>query len=192
MREIAQGGFSTVYEAIWLDGLIDKWDYENQRWERETEELDEQVRDVIDNKIKNPLKSDEKYGYYVVLKCLDNSSNMDDHFLNEWEIHLQCQHKVTSNGSILVPLIGITKDPDTSNYMVVMVKLPFEEDEENRIPIPDNEEVKCHPESYYTSRKIDYSDELNQQFEFELSNKIIITEDNHDYEIKMSESLVRP
>ncbi|CAB5189122.1 unnamed protein product [Rhizophagus irregularis] len=97
---------------------------------------------------------------------------MDDHFLNEWEIHLQCQHKVTSNGSILVPLI--------------------EEDEENRIPIPDNEEVKCHPESYYTSRKIDYSDELNQQFEFELSNKIVITEDNHDYEIKMSESLVRP
>ncbi|UZO24607.1 uncharacterized protein OCT59_016903 [Rhizophagus irregularis] len=257
----SQGGFSTVYEAIWLDGLIDKWDYENQKWERETEELDEQVRDVIDNKIKNPLKSDEKYGYYVVLKCLDNSSNMDDHFLNEWEIHLQCQHKVTSNGSILVPLIGITKDPDTSNYMVVMVKLPFgslrnnlllkkynpndkyhnlflistqleaihelnlvhgdfhsgnllchdhelvtisdlglcrpidqpnikdEEDEENRIPIPDNEEVKCHPESYYTSRKIDYSDELNQQFEFELSNKIVITEDNHDYEIKMSESL---
>ncbi|EXX52509.1 Kic1p [Rhizophagus irregularis DAOM 197198w] len=125
IKFLAQGGFSTVYEAIWLDGLIDKWDYENQKWERETEELDEQVRDVIDNKIKNPLKSDEKYGYYVVLKCLDNSSNMDDHFLNEWEIHLQCQHKVTSNGSILVPLIGITKDPDTSNYMVVMVKLPF-------------------------------------------------------------------
>ncbi|CAB4404250.1 unnamed protein product [Rhizophagus irregularis] len=104
---------------------------------------------------------------------------MDDHFLNEWEIHLQCQHQVTSNGSILVPLI----------------EYKIEEDEENRIPIPDNEEVKCHPESYYTSRKIDYSDELNQsftQFEFELSNKIVITEDNHDHEIKMSDSLVRP
>ena len=43
----------------------------------------------------------------------------------QWKLHLQCQHKVTSNGSSLVPLIGVTQDPDTLNYMIVMFKIPF-------------------------------------------------------------------
>lgn len=81
IKFLAKGGFSTVYEAIWLDGLIDRWDYKKCEWIRETEELDEKDRDATD--VKNPLKSYEKYGYYVALKSLDNSSNMDDHFLNE-------------------------------------------------------------------------------------------------------------
>jgi hypothetical protein len=53
-----KGGFSTVYEAIWLDGDINKWDYEKQQWSR------------FDN-------------CGVVLKSLDNSSNLNDEFLNE-------------------------------------------------------------------------------------------------------------
>ena len=32
----------------------------------------------------------------------------------QWKLHLQCQHKALSNGSILVPLIGITQNPDTA------------------------------------------------------------------------------
>ena len=35
-------------------------------------------------------------------------------------MYLQCQHKAWSNGSMLAPLLGITQDPDTSNYMIVM------------------------------------------------------------------------
>src|SRR6266498_794287 len=31
---IAKGGFSKVYRAIWIDGLIDKWDNKNQNWIR--------------------------------------------------------------------------------------------------------------------------------------------------------------
>ena len=33
IKLLAQGGFSTVYRAIWLDGLIVKWDYEKQDWD---------------------------------------------------------------------------------------------------------------------------------------------------------------
>src|SRR3984957_5718555 len=43
----------------------------------------------------------------------------------QWKLHLQCHHKVRSNGSALVPLAGITQDPDTLNYMIVMFKMPF-------------------------------------------------------------------
>jgi serine/threonine protein kinase len=40
----------------------------------------------------------------------------------QWKIHLQCQYKARSNGAILTPLFGITQDPETLNYMVVMHK----------------------------------------------------------------------
>src|SRR6266487_3778500 len=81
---LAQGGFSTVYEAIWLDNSVIKWDYEKQDWERHVEDLCEQdYKDAINPKIKNPLKSNEKYGTSVVLKSLNNSSNIDENFLNE-------------------------------------------------------------------------------------------------------------
>src|ERR1051325_6124270 len=34
IQYLAQGGFSTVYKAIWLDGLIENWDKKKQQWER--------------------------------------------------------------------------------------------------------------------------------------------------------------
>src|SRR4051794_27612271 len=34
---LARGGFSTVYVAIWLDGPINEWDYDNQQWKRRIE-----------------------------------------------------------------------------------------------------------------------------------------------------------
>ena len=81
---LAQGGFSTVYKALWLDCWIHKWDYEKQDWERCVKEVNEQDRKDVNNpKIKNPLKSDEKYGYPVVLKSLNDSSNINEGFLSE-------------------------------------------------------------------------------------------------------------
>src|SRR6266496_3031385 len=54
---LAQGGFSTIYKALFLDGWIDNWDYEKQDWERSVYEIDEQdYKDAINPKIKNPLK----------------------------------------------------------------------------------------------------------------------------------------
>ena len=81
---LAQGGFSTIYKALWLDRPIYKWDYEKQDWEHFKNELDEQdYKDAINPKIKNPLQSNEKYGYKVVLKSLNESSNINENFLNE-------------------------------------------------------------------------------------------------------------
>ncbi|GBC01288.1 hypothetical protein RclHR1_04130004 [Rhizophagus clarus] len=104
IKFLARGGFSTVYDAVWLDGIIDKWDYEKQGWKRHTKNLDEQdYQDAISTKIKNPLKSDEEYGYRVVLKSLNDSSNVDDEFLNELEaIHkLNLIHGDFHNGNLL-------------------------------------------------------------------------------------------
>ncbi|POG64961.1 kinase-like domain-containing protein [Rhizophagus irregularis DAOM 181602=DAOM 197198] len=60
-------------------------------------------------------------GYWVILKSLSDSSKIDEDFLNEWKLHLQCQHNAWSNFTSLIPLFGITQNPVTKNYMVVMM-----------------------------------------------------------------------
>ena len=56
-----EGGFSKIYRAIWLDGPIDSWNFIEQKWNRWT----------------------FQNGYEVILKNLNNSSNLNDKFLNE-------------------------------------------------------------------------------------------------------------
>ncbi|EXX56153.1 kinase-like domain-containing protein [Rhizophagus irregularis DAOM 181602=DAOM 197198] len=34
---LVKGGFGTIYEAIWKDGWIDRWDFENNKWIRNPE-----------------------------------------------------------------------------------------------------------------------------------------------------------
>ena len=40
-------------------------------------------KEEIDLKIKNPLKSVEKHNEYVILKSLNDSSNINENFLNK-------------------------------------------------------------------------------------------------------------
>jgi len=55
---LAKGGFSTIYKAYWSDGRIKYWGESKQNWVR--------------------------YGLSkVVLKSLNNSSNINEDFLNE-------------------------------------------------------------------------------------------------------------
>ena len=56
IKYLAKGGFSTVYNAIWLDGYI--WDWDNG-------------------------KKQYRNDYSVVIKSLNNSSNINEEFLNE-------------------------------------------------------------------------------------------------------------
>src|SRR4051794_26387482 len=57
IEEIGRGGFATVYSAIWKDGRL-KYDYDHKQYTR---------------------KSNQK----VALKCLHNSQNFTNEFLNE-------------------------------------------------------------------------------------------------------------
>ncbi|CAB4444037.1 unnamed protein product [Rhizophagus irregularis] len=126
IKYLAQGGFSTIYEAIWLDEWIEKWDYEKHG----TDQLCRMIMTmklILTANIINPLKNDEECGSaLLVLKSLNKSSNISEEFLNEWRLHLQCQCEALSNGSGLVPLFGITQDPNTKNHMVVMGKMPLD------------------------------------------------------------------
>src|SRR5436853_7935908 len=75
--------FSTIYKGIWLDGFILHWDYEKHNWKRSTYKIGEVHYDIANPKIKNPLEDSEKYGHPIVLKRLNDSSNINENFLNE-------------------------------------------------------------------------------------------------------------
>ena len=57
IKEIGKGDFATVYSAIWKDGPL-KYDYGNKEYTR-------------------------IFNYKVALKCLHNSQNITNEFLNE-------------------------------------------------------------------------------------------------------------
>ena len=57
IKEIGRGGFATVYSAIWKDGPLN-YDYYNQEYTRNS-------------------------NFKVALKCLHNSQNITNEFLNE-------------------------------------------------------------------------------------------------------------
>ena len=59
IEHLAEGGFGTVYKAIWKDGPISYWNSEINQWKRYT--------------TNNP----------VALKCLHNSQNITAEFLKE-------------------------------------------------------------------------------------------------------------
>ena len=55
---LAKGGFGTVHKAKWIDGRIEYWDIDQNKWNR--------------------------YGsMHIVLKCLNNSQNLTTDFLQE-------------------------------------------------------------------------------------------------------------
>lgn len=84
IQYLAQGGFSTIYKAILLDGFIKNWDNKKQQWERNFDKLkDEDHENAKQLNIKSPLNENENHGWHVVLKSLNNSSNINYGFLNE-------------------------------------------------------------------------------------------------------------
>ncbi|GET51343.1 kinase-like domain-containing protein [Rhizophagus irregularis DAOM 181602=DAOM 197198] len=89
---LAKGGFGTTFKAVWKDGPISNWDYDNNRWERNGEAK-------------------------VALKCLHNSQDITADFLKEIESNiLVCE----STRGWVVRCFGITKDPKTNNFIMVM------------------------------------------------------------------------
>ncbi|RIB25502.1 kinase-like domain-containing protein [Gigaspora rosea] len=92
---IAQGGFGSIYSALWVDGP--RWEYVpnaegflGSMWKR-------------------------KGACKVALKMLDNSKDIRPEFLHELRAHYKC----LSSGLVLT-CYGITQHPDTKDYMMVM------------------------------------------------------------------------
>ncbi|RHZ85058.1 hypothetical protein Glove_71g72 [Diversispora epigaea] len=94
VKQIGKGGFGTIHYARWNGGPIKEWDIENQQWKRY------QYED----------------GVKVALKKFDNFVNFND-VLNEMVIHFKtyCSEDDTSIG-----FYGITQDPETHSYMMVL------------------------------------------------------------------------
>ncbi|GES81823.1 kinase-like domain-containing protein [Rhizophagus clarus] len=96
IKYIAKGGFGKVYEAEWIDGpMYSTWNQTNQRWDR-----------------KNLYKN-------VALKSINNSKNITSEFINEIASH----HKITKaeeNSKQVIKFYGVTQDPKTKDYMMVL------------------------------------------------------------------------
>ncbi|RHZ56978.1 hypothetical protein Glove_395g19 [Diversispora epigaea] len=93
VKQIGRGGFGTIHYARWIDGVIDEWDIENQQWKR------------------------WKLGEEVALKTFHNLNlNNLDGVLNEMAIHLKIQQK-----SVPINFYGITQDPKTHKYSMVLL-----------------------------------------------------------------------
>ncbi|GBB83460.1 hypothetical protein RclHR1_01020001 [Rhizophagus clarus] len=90
IKEIGKGGFSTVYLAIWKDGLLYYERHEHGgEWKR---------------------KSNTK----VALKCLHYSFNFLDKFINEVKAYLN--QKLEN----ILKIYGISQDPDTKDYIMIL------------------------------------------------------------------------
>ncbi|EXX76760.1 Skt5p [Rhizophagus irregularis DAOM 197198w] len=87
-----KGGFSEIHKAIWSDGPIYSWNFDKQQWNRQAD-------------------------YEIILKILNNSSSLDNKFLDEWKYHYNCQKKSFSK---LTQIFGFTQDPVSLNYIIVM------------------------------------------------------------------------
>jgi hypothetical protein len=59
IRYIAKGELNKMYRANWIDGYINKWNDDNQNWER------------------------EKPNMFVILKILNNSTSITSEFINK-------------------------------------------------------------------------------------------------------------
>ncbi|GBC03676.1 hypothetical protein RclHR1_05250012 [Rhizophagus clarus] len=93
---LAKGGFGNIYKAIWKDGYIKEWDFENNKWKR--------------------VKLLDCNNYSVALKCLYNSRDITTEFLREVGLHTA----LCSGTSRIYLCHGITKDPGSNDFMMVM------------------------------------------------------------------------
>ncbi|PKY29630.1 HCP-like protein [Rhizophagus irregularis] len=90
-----KGGFSEIHKAVWSDGPIFSWSFDKQQW----------------------IRYYFQTGYEVILKTLNNSSSLNNKFLDEWKYHYNCQKKSFSK---FIQFFGFTQDPNNLNYIIVL------------------------------------------------------------------------
>ncbi|UZO17102.1 uncharacterized protein OCT59_008463 [Rhizophagus irregularis] len=88
VKEIGKGGFSTVYSAKWKNGPLE-YDADKKIYKRDPNRV-------------------------VALKCLHNSQNITNEFLNEVK-----EYSIVK-GSNILNIYGISQNPDTKDYIMVL------------------------------------------------------------------------
>ena len=98
---LAEGGFGKVYKAKWIDEKIKSWNIKNNKWNRMFFDKDNgwEGEDICD----------------VVLKSLNSSQVIKKDFLQEITYY-----KLFDDDSWVVNCYGISQDPVTKNYLMVM------------------------------------------------------------------------
>ncbi|GBC02546.1 hypothetical protein RclHR1_04680007 [Rhizophagus clarus] len=91
IKEISKNDLVTIYSAIWMSSQLYYNKYENKY-----------------------TRSQERKNQVVTLKCLRNSKNITDEFLNEAK---ECSIKIRDN---IRKIYGITQNPSTQEYMIVL------------------------------------------------------------------------
>ena len=107
IQYLAKGGFSTIYKAIWLDGNIRKWSYDEGKWTRHNREWNYDEKKWI----YNITKID------VALKSLNKSSNLSDEYFFNKLTSLSEHFNIFSRS---VRLYGFTQNPKNLDYMMVI------------------------------------------------------------------------
>ncbi|GET64788.1 kinase-like domain-containing protein [Rhizophagus irregularis DAOM 181602=DAOM 197198] len=128
---LAEDENSKIYQANWIDGYIVSWD---DNWKRGGQNMFVSLKTLdnpndITSEFKNKITiHDRVYGitqdpetknYMLVLstlKSLDNSKNVTLEFMNEITWH----YKVNDLLHAVIKFYGITQDPITKNYMMVL------------------------------------------------------------------------
>ncbi|RHZ59700.1 hypothetical protein Glove_362g36 [Diversispora epigaea] len=91
VKHLTEGGCATIYTAGWKDGYYVKWNSERQTLERFGRQK-------------------------IVLKRLNNSSNNNVNWFHE----VTLSFTLDKTSSCLVNCYGLTKDPTTQDYMLVL------------------------------------------------------------------------
>ncbi|GBC54177.2 kinase-like domain-containing protein [Rhizophagus irregularis DAOM 181602=DAOM 197198] len=132
---LTRGGFSKIYSAAWPEGNVVSWDIEKQKWER-----------CPDRK--------------VALKSLDNSSNINNDFLNEIKYYISGHFHFVNT----VICYGITQDPDTQNYMM---------------PVNPTDYLSSFQETVSTTLINPISESVSERLNYEL-NELDLNQDDDD------------
>ncbi|CAB5350821.1 unnamed protein product [Rhizophagus irregularis] len=147
---------------LWKD--VDPDEYQYHVTISDIGELDERVVDIKDLE-----KREQVYG--ICGECnepgTDDSSCISTEFLNEIKSHLQIYLYD------VIPCYGITQDPDTKDYMMVLefciktnkdseVRSEVDEYDDkirlNRTDKKISSDIQTHPQAVYTSRLLNFKD----------------------------------
>ncbi|UZO16997.1 uncharacterized protein OCT59_008363 [Rhizophagus irregularis] len=134
IKEIDKGGFATVYSANWKNGPL-----------------------VCDTNKKMYKRNPNRV---IALKCLHNSQNITNKFLNEVK-----EYSINKSSNIL-NVYGVSQNPNTKEYIMVLQHGIVWRDKNNRPNIFEVEElIKSYHKSYGGDLFIVENEDIKTQFE---------------------------